>query len=83
LHWLAYGCWPLALAHTFGMGTDARERWVIALGVVCVLSVGIAYLWQRRATAARQDQRSAATARAVPQTRLVSTSNRTGRQRGA
>ncbi len=39
IHWLAYLSWPVALAHTFGMGTDARESWVIVLGVVCVASV--------------------------------------------
>ena len=38
IHWLAYGCWPVALAHTFGLGTDAGEHWVIWLGVLCVLS---------------------------------------------
>ena len=39
LHWLAYGSWPIALAHTFGMGTDAGEHWVIALGH-CLHSLG-------------------------------------------
>jgi DMSO/TMAO reductase YedYZ heme-binding membrane subunit len=46
LHWLAYGCWPLALAHTFGLGTDAGERWVIVLGVLCSLSVLAALVWR-------------------------------------
>ena len=23
IHWLAYGSWPIALAHTFGLGTDS------------------------------------------------------------
>ena len=32
IHWLAYLSWPVALAHTFGMGTDSRQAWVIALG---------------------------------------------------
>ena len=32
IHWLAYASWPIALAHTFGVGTDSREHWVIALG---------------------------------------------------
>ena len=41
LHWLAYLCWPVALAHTFGMGTDAGEAWVIGLGVVCVAAVAV------------------------------------------
>ncbi len=36
VHWLAYLSWPVALAHTFGMGTDAGEGWVIVLGVACV-----------------------------------------------
>ena len=40
VHWLAYLSWPIALAHTFGMGTDAGEGWVIVLGVVCVAAVG-------------------------------------------
>ena len=53
LHWLAYGCWPVALAHTFGMGTDSGEPWVIALGASCVVAVGIALLGRRRATVRR------------------------------
>jgi sulfoxide reductase heme-binding subunit YedZ len=53
LHWLAYGCWPVALAHTFGLGTDAGEPWVIALGASCVLAVGVAGLSRLRASARR------------------------------
>jgi DMSO/TMAO reductase YedYZ heme-binding membrane subunit len=53
VHWLAYLSWPVALAHTFGMGTDSREQWVILLGVLCVLSVGAALAWRLR-TASRQ-----------------------------
>jgi sulfoxide reductase heme-binding subunit YedZ len=58
LHWLAYGCWPVALAHTFGMGTDAGEPWVIALGASCVLAVGVALLGRLRVTARRAAARS-------------------------
>ena len=50
IHWLAYASWPIALAHTFGLGTDSREHWVIALGALCVLSVGLALVWRLRAT---------------------------------
>ena len=53
IHWLAYLSWPIALAHTFGMGTDSREDWVIALGVLSVLAVGLALLWRMRAAAKR------------------------------
>ncbi len=58
IHWLAYGCWPVALAHTFGMGTDAGEPWVIALGASCVLAVGAALLQRRRVTSRRVAARS-------------------------
>jgi methionine sulfoxide reductase heme-binding subunit len=53
LHWLAYLCWPVALAHTFGMGTDAGELWVIVLGVVCIASVVAALIWRVRTTGRR------------------------------
>jgi methionine sulfoxide reductase heme-binding subunit len=54
IHWLAYASWPLALAHAFGMGTDSAEGWVIVLGVVCVVAVGLSLLWRRRVTARRR-----------------------------
>lgn len=46
VHWLAYLSWPVALAHTFGMGTDSGEPWVIALGAACIASVGVALVWR-------------------------------------
>ncbi len=54
IHWLAYACWPVALAHTFGTGTDSREHWVIALGALCVFSVAVSVLWRLRASARRR-----------------------------
>ncbi len=59
VHWLAYLSWPIALAHTFGMGTDSREHWVIALGVVCVLAVGTALAWRLRETSRQSSARRA------------------------
>ena len=74
VHWLAYLSWPVALAHTFGMGTDAGERWVIVLGVVCVAAVVSALIW-RLSVASRQ--RAARLAHAsvgvAPPTHLVLT----------
>jgi hypothetical protein len=63
------------LAHTFGLGTDAGEHWVIALGALCILSVLVALLW-RTYTAARRMTRSVALMHepAERPTRLVSTS---------
>ncbi len=51
VHWLAYLCWPVALAHTFGMGTDSGELWVVALAVACVAAVGLALAWRLRVSA--------------------------------
>jgi predicted ferric reductase len=73
MHWLAYGCWPVALAHTFGLGTDASEQWVIILGAVCVLSVGTALLWRIKTAAMRVPQRFPIGIEMAPATRLIST----------
>jgi sulfoxide reductase heme-binding subunit YedZ len=80
IHWLAYASWPVALAHTFGLGTDSREQWVIALGALCVLSVALSVGWRVRATANRRATLSAVTRHAIPIARHVtSTSTRGGR----
>jgi methionine sulfoxide reductase heme-binding subunit len=46
VHRASYLCWPLALAHGFGMGTDASSPWLEASGAVCVVSVGASVLWR-------------------------------------
>jgi predicted ferric reductase len=46
IHWLAYACWPLALIHGLGTGSDVRASWMLALDVVCV-AVVIAAVWVR------------------------------------
>jgi sulfoxide reductase heme-binding subunit YedZ len=46
LHWLAYTCWPVAVAHGIGIGTDRSATWVIALTLGCVLSVATAATWR-------------------------------------
>jgi sulfoxide reductase heme-binding subunit YedZ len=56
IHWLAYLSWPVALAHTFGIGTDAGESWVIILAVACILAVGVALLWRLRVTTTHAGQ---------------------------
>lgn len=37
VHWLAYACWPVALLHGLGTGSDAKQLWAL---VVCALCVG-------------------------------------------
>jgi predicted ferric reductase len=59
VHWLAYLSWPVAMAHTFGMGTDAGEGWVVVLGVVCGLSVAAALGWRLRAASRQANARTA------------------------
>ena len=54
VHWLAYLSWPVALAHTFGMGTDIRLRWVTALAVACILVALAALSWRVGSTLARR-----------------------------
>jgi DMSO/TMAO reductase YedYZ heme-binding membrane subunit len=83
IHWLAYLSWPVALAHTFGMGTDAGESWVIALGAACVLAVAVALAWRLRASAQQAAARTAhASLEAVPPKHLASTvPSRTGSSR--
>jgi len=39
IHWTAYACWPLALVHTLGTGSDVRRGWMLVLSVACALVV--------------------------------------------
>jgi predicted ferric reductase len=82
IHWLAYGCWPIALAHTFGLGTDSGEPWVIALAAACILAVGAALLWRVRVTTRRAVELSVASAESIPVGRLLVTSSAKGARRG-
>ena len=50
VHWLAYACWPVALWHSFGTGTDTRLPWLLTLDGFCVLVVAAAVLWRLRIT---------------------------------
>jgi sulfoxide reductase heme-binding subunit YedZ len=81
IHWLAFGCWPVALAHTFGMGTDSGEPWVIALGASCVLAVGAAVVWRRRATTRRATAHSTRRAATTAVERPVLASSVSGASR--
>jgi predicted ferric reductase len=42
VHWVAYACWPVALAHAVGTGSDVRSRWALAVGGFCLLGVMVA-----------------------------------------
>ena len=51
VHWTAYACWPLALVHGLGTGTDTPLPWMLALTAACVLAVLIAVVWRVGAAA--------------------------------
>jgi len=46
LHWLAYACWPVAVAHGLGIGTDRSATWVVVLTLACLGCVGVAATWR-------------------------------------
>jgi DMSO/TMAO reductase YedYZ heme-binding membrane subunit len=39
VHWLAYACWPVALVHGIGIGSDTGADWMTWLTVSCVAAV--------------------------------------------
>jgi methionine sulfoxide reductase heme-binding subunit len=39
IHWLAYACWPVAVFHGLGTGTDSRLGLVLFIDALCVASV--------------------------------------------
>jgi hypothetical protein len=41
-HWMAYACWPIALLHGLGTGSDVKSSWSLALTAVCVIAVAVA-----------------------------------------
>ncbi len=64
VHWLAYACWPVALWHGLGTGTDSRLPWLLAVDAVCLASVAAAATW-RLARVPPGNARSAAIAGAA------------------
>ncbi|HYK70753.1 MAG TPA: ferric reductase-like transmembrane domain-containing protein [Streptosporangiaceae bacterium] len=41
VHWCGYLCWPVAMAHGLGIGTDRSEGWVFLLAIACGCTVAI------------------------------------------
>lgn len=62
VHWLAYACWPLAIAHAVGTGTDRSSRWLLLTVACCVLAVAVTVVWRMtgRAFAADPEPRPVA-----------------------
>ena len=51
VHWAAYACWPVALAHGLGIGTDRNVTWVFGLTMACAVAVLGAGTWRLVAVA--------------------------------
>src|SRR5205823_5229117 len=39
VHWIAYLSWPVAFAHSLGLGTDASAIWLQSLAGACAVAV--------------------------------------------
>ncbi len=50
VHWLAYACWPAALVHGWGTGSDTKATWMLAITLACAAAVLASVAW-RAATA--------------------------------
>jgi predicted ferric reductase len=46
VHWAAYVCWPVALAHGLGAGTDRSTLWVFVLTIGCAAVVAGVATWR-------------------------------------
>ncbi len=43
-HWLVYACWPVALLHSLGTGSDVKSAWMLVLAIGCLAVVAGAVL---------------------------------------
>jgi hypothetical protein len=50
VHWASYACWPIALMHGLGTGSDARQGWMVALDILALFSVCAAVCWRLAVT---------------------------------
>jgi sulfoxide reductase heme-binding subunit YedZ len=42
VHWVSYASWPLAFAHSLGMGTDSSSTWFLAVALICTAAIVVA-----------------------------------------
>jgi methionine sulfoxide reductase heme-binding subunit len=57
VHWLAYLCWPIALLHGLGTGSDNGTWWLWAISMTCAAAVAAAVIWRVSPTFAAFPQR--------------------------
>jgi Ferric reductase like transmembrane component len=44
VHWAAYACWPIAILHGLGAGSDTKSTWMLALTLGSVAAVVVTVL---------------------------------------
>jgi hypothetical protein len=64
VHWAAYACWPIAVVHGLGTGTDSRLGWVQFVYALCAVLV-LGALWWRLAKGVTVQTRSVRMAAAL------------------
>jgi sulfoxide reductase heme-binding subunit YedZ len=58
VHWLAYLCWPIALLHGLGNGTDNGTWWLWTISMTCAAAVAAAVVWRLSPAFARFPHRA-------------------------
>jgi hypothetical protein len=46
VHWTAFACWPVAVVHGLGSGSDTKLGWVLFITAICVAAVLMALWWR-------------------------------------
>ena len=46
VHWLAYACWPVAVLHGLGTGSDAGQSWMLLIDAGAAALVAGAVWWR-------------------------------------
>lgn len=46
VHWTAYLCWPFAVVHSLGTGSDTRQTWAVWLVAACVALLLLSVAWR-------------------------------------
>jgi sulfoxide reductase heme-binding subunit YedZ len=46
VHWLSYACWPVAMLHSLGTGSDVRAVWMEGTAAACMFVVVVSVWWR-------------------------------------
>jgi predicted ferric reductase len=46
VHWMAYACWPVAVIHGLGTGSDSSQTWMLVVDAAAIAAVAAAVWWR-------------------------------------